>query len=80
MTTRKIVGVKITGVLKQWQRKGEYIKGTMKDSDDFDIEVNFRLKYSLVHYPEGKDNPEYYLARTSLGVYYYLALEEEVHG
>lgn len=78
MTTKKIVGVKIEGELKQWRRKGNFITGSMKDAEGYNTEVYFQLKYELVHYPRGRDTPEYYLARTSLGDYYYLALEEEI--
>lgn len=77
MTMKRIVGVKITGELKQWQRSGKCITGSTKDSNGFDVIASFVLKYPLVHYPESKSNPEHYLARTSLGDYYYLALEEE---
>lgn len=78
MTMKKIVGVKITGSLKQWRRNGTFISGNTKDHDGLDITVNFALKYPLVHYPKGNDAPEHYLARTTEGNYYYLALEEEV--
>lgn len=76
MTIKRIVGVKITGELKQWRRSSCIPLTVLGHLDE--VEVAFKLKYDLVHYPESQEHPEHYLARTILGDYYYLALEEEV--
>lgn len=71
---KKIVGLKIEGELKQWRRKNSlFITGTLGDK-----QVQLRLKYPIVHYPEGLESPEHYVARTYYGDHYYLLnLNEE---
>lgn len=75
MTTKKIVGVKVTGELKQWRRLED--KLAVVGRIDGGIQT-FNLKYALIHYPEGKETPEHYLARTIAGDYYLLKLDEEI--
>lgn len=77
MTTKKIVGVKVTGELKQWRRKSVSELIVVGIIDGGYSKLN--LAYPLVHFPQGRDTPEHYLARTTDGSYYYLALEEERH-
>lgn len=74
MTTKRIVGVKVTGELKQWQRKTRLSVSGLIDGN-YEVLV---LRYELIHYPEGKEAPEHYLARTTTGDYYLLKLDEEV--
>lgn len=82
MAQRRIKGITITAELKQWHLDDENCNVTgfiqnSKDQKEYAEGERFTLlNIKLIHYPQGMEMDEHFLAKTQMGSYFLLMKRE----